>query len=89
MDRNLEHLNIDKTVDNVIELEPKKDLSIIQSEINSLSPSIKEYIDEGLYSTLSNKEKDELREFSRQLAKNPKHLEFIKKWLLEKRNKKR
>lgn len=61
----------------------------IKNDINALSPSIREYVDEGLYLSLSNKEKDELREFSRQLAKNPKQLEFIKKWLLDKRKRTR
>lgn len=55
------------------------------SELLSFSPTIQSLVDENLFSTLTNKEKDELRELNRLLAKNPKILERIMRWINLKR----
>lgn len=64
-------------------IKPEEDL-----DIQSLSPSIQNLVNEDLMSSLSKKEKDELRELSRQLAKNPKMIDYIKQWIAKKSTKK-
>ena len=80
---------------NLIDLESKVNPNIIKidnkvtvSELQDLSPTIQSLVDEDLFGSLSNKEKDELRELNKLLAKNPKALERIMRWVNSKRKRK-
>lgn len=61
------------------------DDKLIEKEIQEFSPSISALISVEDFKALSNKEKDELRELNKELAKNPKKIEEIRAWLQRKR----
>lgn len=58
----------------------------INEELASFGSAVTELVDSDMLKSLTERDKDELRELSKELAKDPKNIEKIRLWVNKRRN---